>query len=340
MAYINIKSAADLKKHLNDLPKCSNEYQKRAIDHQNSLTKPLGSLGKLEEVAIWLAGWQKNERPSIKNASCIVFAGNHGVAAKGVSAFPKEVTAQMVENFKNGGAAINQLTEFSGASLNVVSLDIDQPTHDFTLVPAMSEKECVNAIQSGADAVIEDTDILLLGEMGIGNTTSAAAVALSTFGGKASDWVGYGTGIDEKTYELKKDVVEAAVELHKNDQNNAFDILRTVGGRELAAISGAVLEARIRRIPVILDGFISTSAASVLLKDSDIALEHTLVSHLSVEPGHKMLVEFIKKNPLLNLEMRLGEASGAAVALLIVKAALAAHNGMATFDQAGVSSNE
>lgn len=340
MAYINIKSAADLQRRLNDLPEFSSEYQKRAIDHQNSLTKPPGSLGKLEEVATWLAGWQKNERPIIKNASCIVFAGNHGVAAKGVSAFPTEVTAQMVENFKNGGAAINQLTEISGASLKVVSLDINQPTHDFTLAPAMSAEECANAIQAGADAVTEKTDILLLGEMGIGNTTSAAAVALSTFGEKASDWVGYGTGIDEKTYEFKKDVVGAAVELHKNNQNNAFDILRTVGGRELAAISGAVLEARQRRIPVILDGFISTSAASVLLKDNDKALDHTLVSHLSVEPGHKMLTEFIKKPPLLNLEMRLGEASGAAVALLIVKAALATHNGMATFDQAGVSNND
>lgn len=340
MVKINIKSATDLLKFLNDLPEFTNEFRDQAILHQNSLTKPPGSLGKLEEIATWLAGWQNQKQPKINHASCIVFAGNHGVATKGVSAFPPEVTAQMVENFKNGGAAINQLTDIAGASLNVVSLDIDRPTHDFTLKPAMSDAECSNAIQKGADAVPENVDILLLGEMGIGNTTSAAAVAFSTFGGEASDWVGYGTGINEETHQFKQDVVKAAVELHKKNQNTAFDILRTVGGRELAAIVGAVLEARHRRIPVILDGFISTAAAAVLLKDNNTALDHTLVSHLSVEPGHKKLIELIKKEPLLNLDMRLGEASGAAVALLIVNASLAAHNGMATFNQAGVSNNE
>lgn len=339
MTKITLKKASDLNDNLENLPDFNKNFHARALEHQSRLTKPQGSLGKLEEVATWLAGWQNNHCPKIDNATCIVFAGNHGVAAQGVSAFPAEVTAQMVVNFENGGAAINQLTNLAGAELNVVAMDLNNPTKDFTKSAAMSEEECCLALQTGANAIPKDVDILLLGEMGIGNTTSAATVALSTFGGTSKDWVGYGTGINEKSYFLKQSIVTAAFNLHKENQNSSFDILRTVGGRELAAIAGAVLEARHRRIPVILDGFISTAAASVLLKDNENALDHVLVSHLSVEPGHIKLVEKINKRPLLNLDMRLGEASGAAVALMIVKAALATHNGMATFDQAGVSNN-
>jgi len=340
MTFTNMNSKDGFENHLKTLPNSDKGFSELATARQDILTKPQGSLGRLEEIAIWMAGWQHQVKPSTDNCQCIVFAGNHGIAAQGVSAFPPEVTVQMVENFKQGGAAINHLTEAAGAALSVVPLALDRPTNDFTLTAAMSEDECLLALQAGAKAIHKDTNILLLGEMGIANTTSAAAVALSTFGGNAQEWVGYGTGIDEEGLKLKQQVVTKAVELHVQNQNSSFDILKTVGGRELAAIAGAVLEARHRSIPVILDGFISTAAAAVLLKDNPAALDHTLVSHLSVEPGHKKLIDAVNKKPILNLGMRLGEASGAAVALMIVKAAIAAHNGMATFDQAGVSANE
>lgn len=340
MSGVKIESATDLTHLLKSMPTRDPLVEELARERQNSLTKPAGSLGRLEEIAIWLAGWHQREKPSIDNAACVVFAGNHGVAAQGVSAFPPEVTEQMVLNFENGGAAINQLSALSGASLNVVSLNLDRPTKDFSVEPAMNEQECCDAMQTGVMSVPHDADILLLGEMGIANTTAAAAVAQSTFGGRAKDWVGRGTGIDDDSLKLKYDVVNCAVKLHGADQKSAFDIMRTVGGRELAAITGAVIEARHRRLPVILDGFISTAAAAVLCKENINALDHALISHQSVEQGHRNLIGKLGKRPILDLDMRLGEASGAAVALMIVKAALATHNGMATFAQAGVSENE
>lgn len=194
MSIFSINSAADIGPLLEEIPMSAGEYENIALKRQSSLTKPPGSLGRLEEIAVWLAGWQRKEKPTAEKAACIVFAGNHGVAAQGVSAFPTEVTEQMVLNFEKGGAAINQLTKLSGASLNVVSLDLEQPTKDFTVEPAMTERECLDAIRKGAEAIPVDADIVLLGEMGIANTTSAAAVALSVFGGHASDWVGRGTG--------------------------------------------------------------------------------------------------------------------------------------------------
>ena len=201
----------------------------------------------------------------------------------------------------------------------------------------MTEAQCCAALQVGANAVPEDADILMLGEMGIGNTTSAAAVSNAVFGGTATDWIGPGTGVNEEGLAIKRDVVDQAIALHKENQTTAFECLRTVGGRELAAIAGAVAEARHRRIPVLLDGFIATAAAAALIKDNPSALDHTLISHVSKEPGHKRLAKNLNKRPVLDLDMRLGEASGAAVALLIVQAALATHNGMATFGEAGVS---
>ena len=332
---INYKS--DFIEALQDLPALDKKAVEQAVKRQSELTKPLGSLGRLEDIAVFFAGWQVTQVPTSDYPVCIVFAGNHGVAARGVSAFPAEVTAQMVQNFKDGGAAINQLSNAAGAALKVISLNLDQPTHDFTSQPAMSEVECCAAIQAGIDAIPSICDVLLLGEMGIGNTTSAATVALSTFGGRALDWVGPGSGIDDRAIQIKQQIIQHGYDLHHTKQNNAFDILQTVGGRELAAIAGAVLMARHRRIPVLLDGFITTAAAAALTKSNPRALDHGLVSHVSAEPGHKQMLSHLGQQPLLNLNMRLGEASGAAVALLIVKAALAAHNGMATFSEAGVS---
>ncbi|VAV99317.1 Nicotinate-nucleotide--dimethylbenzimidazole phosphoribosyltransferase [hydrothermal vent metagenome] len=340
MTKLAVASAAEFDRRLTDLPKPDEAACELAKVRQASLTKPEGSLGRLEEIALWLAGWQGREIPEIKQPCCLVFAGNHGVTAQGISAFPAEVTVQMVANFNAGGAAINQLAQLGGAAFQVIPLMLDQPTADFTTAPAMSEEDCCGAIQAGIDAVPEDADFLLLGEMGIGNSTAAAALALALFGGVAGDWVGKGTGLDSAGVAHKADVVDRAIALHKAKDLSPFDCLRTFGGRELAAIVGAVLVARYRRIPVMLDGFIVTASAAILAACNPQALDHTMIGHMSSEPGHSRLTRLLNKRPLLDLDMRLGEGSGAAVALLIVQAALAAHQGMATFEQAEVSQHD
>ncbi len=308
-----------------------------ATARQSQLTKPAGSLGRLEDIAIWIASWQGVEKPQLNAPSCLVFAGNHGVAALGVSAFPAEVTVQMVGNFAAGGAAINQLTAAAGASLDVIALDLDNPTNDFTLGPAMSVEETLDAMAQGAAAIPNDADILLLGEMGIANTTAAAAIGMATLGGVAEDWVGPGTGVDADGLRLKAEVITKAVTTNKAMMSDGLHILAAVGGRELAAIAGAVLAARHRRIPVLLDGFISTASALPLLMDNPAAFDHCLISHKSKEPGHHAIIEKTGKTPLIDLGLRLGEGSGAATALPIIRAAIAAHSGMATFAEAGVS---
>jgi nicotinate-nucleotide--dimethylbenzimidazole phosphoribosyltransferase len=325
---------------LGELPAPSVAAGDAARARQGQLTKPPGSLGRLEDLAIWFAGWQGREIPRLERAHCLIFAGNHGVAAKGVSAFPAEVTAQMVANFEHGGAAINQLCRVAGAELSVTALELDQPTADFTEAPAMSAKECLAALQAGADAVPGDAEVVLLGEMGIANTTAAAALALACFGGTATDWVGPGTGVDAAGLARKADVVTAALARHGAAANSSFECLRRVGGRELAAIAGATLAARHRRIPVILDGFIATAAAAVLRLDQPAALEHAVIAHCSAEPGHRKLLDALAMEAILDLGLRLGEASGAALALMLLRAAIATHAGMATFADAGVSNSD
>lgn len=300
------------------------------------LTKPAASLGRLDEIAIWYAGWRKSPRPRVERPQVIVFAGNHGVTAKGVSAFPAEVTAQMVLNFQAGGAAINQLSALAGAAMSVVALDLDRPTADFTEGPAMTGAEVVAALATGWMAVDPQADLLVCGEMGIGNTTSAAAIAYCLYGGMASDWTGRGTGVDDAGLARKTAVVEAARVRHA-DVTDPLEILRCVGGREIAAMAGAMAAARHHGIPVILDGFISTAAAAVLDRTTPQALDHCIAGHVSAEGAHPQLLRRIGKTPLLDLGLRLGEASGAAVAIGIVKAAVACHSGMATFAEAGVS---
>ena len=302
---------------------------------QAELTKPPGSLGRLEELAVFMAGWQGRERPRIDRAQALIFAGNHGVTAQGVNPFPVEVTAQMVENFRNGGAAINQLCRLAGADLSVIALDLDRPTEDFTQGMAMEVPDLVAAIQTGKNAVDPEADVILLGEMGIGNSTVAAALAAATFGGSAEDWVGPGTGADDDIMARKIAAVNAGLKRHKGAAT-AASILGSYGGREQAAICGAVIRARELGIPVILDGFICSAAAGVLLVNDPEALDHCLLGHESAEPGHRRLVAVIKKKPVVTLDMRLGEGSGAAVALLILRAALECHNGMATFGEAGI----
>ena len=307
----------------------------RARDSQ--LTKPPGALGRLEDLAAWYAGWRGDPRPRVSAPQVIVFAGNHGVAAQGVSAFPPDVTAQMVANFEAGGAAINQLAELAGASMDVHALALDTPTADFTAAPAMTEAEVAAALSTGWGAVDPEADLLVVGEMGIGNTTPAAALSMALLGGKAEDWTGRGTGVVGVALANKCAVVAKGVSLH-GAAGDGLETLRRLGGREIAAMSGAIARARALRIPVVLDGFICSAAALTLAKTLDLkVLDHCVAGHLSAEGGHGRLLEALGKEPLLSLGLRLGEGSGAALAIQVVKAAVACHSGMATFAEAGVS---
>lgn len=310
-----------------------------ARTRQGELTKPAGSLGRLEELASFFAGWQGKARPKISRARAAIFAGNHGVTVHGVSAFPPSVTAQMVANFAAGGAAINALSDAAGLELSVVALDLDRPTADFTVGAAMSEAECLDALNRGAAVVDTDLDLIVLGEMGIGNSTAAAALCARSLGGSAADWAGPGTGIDGHGVARKAAVIDRAIAFHADAPRTAFETLRRVGGREIAAIAGAILRARQLRIPVLLDGFICTSAIAPLAADNPAITDHCLAGHCSAEPGHKRLLGHLGLDPLLALDMRLGEGSGAAVATNIVRSALAAHDRMATFAEAAVSAS-
>ena len=331
-------SPKEIEKIIADLPQIDFEIQKKATIRQGLLTKPINSLGILEDIAIWLAGWQRTEKPNIKNGHCLIFAGNHGVVAQNISPFPQEVTNQMVQNFQTGGAAINQLCRVADLNLHVIPMQLEEPTNDFTTGPAMKTDEVLLAMNSGAEAIPDHCDYLVLGEMGIGNTTSAAALCLCQFGGIGLDWVGPGTGLDQNGVKHKAMVIEKALTVNQPIKDNLLSLLKAFGGRELAAIAGAVLAARIKSIPVMLDGFITTAAAAVLTAKGRFGvLDHTLISHISSEPGHLPLAIKLNKEPIFDLRMCLGEASGAAVATLLVRAACATHNDMATFSEAGVS---
>jgi nicotinate-nucleotide--dimethylbenzimidazole phosphoribosyltransferase len=308
-----------------------------AVMRERQLTKPAGALGRLEDLASWLATWQAKHPPVVNHPRTAVFAANHGVAARGVSAYPAEVTAQMVQNFINGGAAVNQLCASVDADLRVYEMGLDEPTADFTVEPAMSESDCARAMAYGMMAIEPGLDVVALGEMGIGNTTAAAALCLALFGGTAEDWVGPGTGVAGEVLANKIAVVERAVALHGPAMTDPFEALRHVGGLELAAIAGAILAARLARVPVLLDGYVSTAAAAVLHAADRRALDQCVVAHRSAEPGHRRLLDRIGKEPLLDLGMRLGEGSGATLAIAVLKAAAACHTGMATFAEAAVS---
>ena len=327
---------------------CLPQPDPHAIAHartrQANLTKPPGSLGRLEDIAIFMAGWQGTPRPTITHAQAVIFAGNHGICAQGVNPYPQEVTGQMVANFRAGGAAINHLCRASGADLKVVALDLDQPTADFTQGPAMTEAEVLSAMAQGAAAIDPTAQIIALGEMGIGNSTVAAALCCALFGGTPAEWVGPGTGSDDTGIARKTDAIARGLARHAPNLASfpaqppawPLSILAAFGGREQAAICGAVLAAREARIPVVLDGFICTAAAAILSPLSG-SLAHCLAGHSSAEPGHKRLLHTLGLMPILDLGMRLGEGSGAALALGIVRAALGVHDGMATFAEASVA---
>jgi len=304
------------------------------------LTKPPGSLGRLEDIAVFMAGWQGSARPHVDNPLVAVFAGNHGVAAQGVSPYPQSVTQAMVANFTAGGAAINQICKTFDLSLKVYELALEKPTGDITVEPAMDERTCAGTMAFGMEALASEPDLLILGEMGIGNTTVAAAICHALYGGAAEDWVGRGTGVDDAGLERKAEAVRNAVALHKPHLTDPLQVLARLGGREVAAMAGAILAARIRRTPVVLDGYVVSAAAAALFALDETALDHCLAGHVSAERPHRELLRRLGKTPLLDLGMRLGEASGAALAAAIVKVAIACHNGMATFAEAGVAGKE
>ncbi len=330
-------SFADLRAVCLDLPSGHPAASSAVAQREDTLTKPPKSLGRLEELVAFLAHWQGHAPPRLDRVDILVFAGNHGVTRQGVSAYPSEVTVQMVANFASGGAAINQLARHGGASLNVIPLDLDRPTQDFTETAALTEAEFLAAVQTGFEAVSSESDLIGLGEMGIGNTTAAAALAAALFGGGGGRWAGRGTGVDDEGLTRKRSVIDRALARHTAILNDPLRVAAALGGRELAAILGAALAARRYGIPVILDGFVCTAAVAPLYKLRADTLAHTIAGHVSAESGHRMLLDELALKPLLDLNMRLGEASGAALALPLLRAALACHTGMATFAEAGVS---
>jgi nicotinate-nucleotide--dimethylbenzimidazole phosphoribosyltransferase len=331
------KSLDELRSTCVNLSAGSDSAAAAVASRQDTLTKPQGSLGRLEAIAAWLARWQGRDMPKLDHVKVFVFAGNHGVTAQGVSAFPSEVTVQMVANFAGGGAAINQLARIAGADLDVIPLDLDHPTGDFTQGPAMADDAFLAAVSAGYDAVTRDLDLVCFGEMGIGNTTPAAAISAALFGGGAEKWTGRGTGVDDAGLARKVKAIDAGLARHAATLSDPLKVAANLGGRELAAILGATIAARHHGIPVLIDGFVCTAAAAPLAKLHPNGLAHTIAAHVSAEAGHRNLLEALGLSPLLDLGMRLGEGSGACLAVNIVRSALECHARMASFAEAGVS---
>lgn len=327
----------DIRALLRDMPFPDENAADQCRRHESQLTKPPGALGRLENISEWLAMWQGHYPPRAERIVVAVFAGNHGVVAQGVAAYPQAVTAQMVANFRADGAAVNQICKQFDLGLKVFELALEIPTADITVDAALDEAACAATMAYGMEAIAGGCDLLCIGEMGIGNTTIAAAICHGLYGGTAGEWVGPGTGVDAAGLARKADAVRRAVDFHHGHLSDPLELLRRLGGRELAAMAGAILAARLQQVPVLLDGYVACAAAAVLHACEPTALDHCQVGHRSAEPAHGRLLERLGKTPILDLGMRLGEGSGAALAAAIVKAAVALHTGMATFQSAGVS---
>jgi nicotinate-nucleotide--dimethylbenzimidazole phosphoribosyltransferase len=320
------------------------EGNEEAVDavriHDAQLTKPPGSLGRMEDLVEWLARWQGKSTPTLDNPMVAIFAANHGVTDQGVSAFPREVTAQMVANFTAGGAAISQICALHELNLRVFELALELPTGDITLAPAMDDKTCAATIAYGMEAIAGRPDCLAIGEMGIGNTTVAAALFAALYGGSGADWAGRGTGVDDAGLSRKADAVDRALAFHRDGPTDPLAILARLGGREIAAMLGALVAARHQKIPVIVDGFVATAAAAVAHAVNPHAIDHCIFGHVSAESAHAKALDRMGATPLLDLGMRLGEGSGAALGLVLAKTALHLHTNMATFASAGVSGKD
>ena len=317
----------DVRDLLRDLPAGDAEAEKRVRDNFARMAKPAGSLGRLEDIAAWLARW--SGRPPVANrVQVAIFAGNHGVARHGIS--PRSVIATQagVELAAAGGAAINQLCLAYDLALKVFDLALDLPTADIAEAAALDARGCAATIAFGMEAVAERADVLVIGELGVGNSTVAAALCAALFGGKGADWVGPGSGAGEPMIRRKAEIVDRALAVHAGQLVDPLEVLRRLGGREFAAIAGAILAARAQSVPVVLDGFAATAAAAVLHAANTAALDHCLLAHVSAEPGHRRLVERLGLRPLLDLGMHHGEGTGAALAAGVVKAAALTYSGM------------
>ena len=314
------------------------ERSRRAVaDRAAQVLRPAGALARLDEVCGWLAAWQRTERPSVEHPAAIVFVADHGVATEGVSAYPSEVTPAMLRALREGAATAAAMARVVGAELHAIDVGTGRPTGNIVREPAMDPERFARCFEAGRSAVAGLTcDLLVLGEMGIGNTTPAAAVAGTLFGGPAEEWTGRGTGVDDATWARKVAVVEAARSRVPSGAG-PMEILRDVGGAELVAIAGAALEARLRSIPILLDGFVVTAAVAPLEVAVAGSLDHCIAGHRSPEPGHALLLSKLGKEPLIELGMRLGEASGALAALPLVRLAVAAVLDVATFEEFGLS---
>lgn len=326
---------------LSALPSPHEEAMAAIRDRAAQVLRPAGALARLDEVAVWLAGWQRTTHPRVESPAAVVFVADHGVAAEGVSAYPAEVTSAMLRALRDGVATASAMASTLGARLSVVDVGVGRPSANLLHEPALSEARFRECIEAGRRAVGEleadlEADLLVLGEMGIANTTPAAAVCAALFGGPAEEWTGRGTGIDDAGFARKVAVVEAA-RRRVGDGPGPLEVLRQVGGPELVAIAGAVIEARLRSIPVVLDGFVVTAAVAPLEVARPGALDHSLAGHCSGEPGHRLLLDKLGKAPLLDLGLRLGEGSGALAAVPLVKLAAACVTDVATFSEWGLS---
>jgi nicotinate-nucleotide--dimethylbenzimidazole phosphoribosyltransferase len=342
---------------LKEAVKPLNETARAAAQaRQGQLTKPPGALGRLEDLAIYLAAMQGRELPQVERVHIGVFAGDHGVAAEGVSAFPQAVTAEMVKNFARGGAAISVAAKQLGATLEVVNLGtafdtgelpgvlqckLGKGTANFAQEAAMSEDQLVAALQAGRDsaarAAASGAQLYIGGEMGIANTTAAAALACALLQLSPQQLAGPGTGLDAAGVQHKAQVIARALMLHAAHLNDASEVLRRLGGFEIAALAGAFVGSSQCGIPVLVDGYIASAAALIAVRLNPGVADWLLFAHRSAEPGHTLLLQALEAKPLLNLGMRLGEGSGAAVAVPLIRMACALHSGMATFAEAGVS---
>jgi nicotinate-nucleotide--dimethylbenzimidazole phosphoribosyltransferase len=331
-------------------------WLERAAERQTQLTKPPGSLGVLEEIANRLAAIRRTLRPEVYRQRIYVAAADHGVAVEGVSAYPREVTTQMVYNFLRGGAAINALARYSGIEVRVVDAGVDadfldaselirakilRGTANFTSGPAMTREQAIRSITIGIElaqvAAAEGIDLLGVGEMGIGNTTSASAITAALTRLPPEYVTGRGTGVDDTGWRRKVSAVKRALAINRPDSNDALDLLAKVGGAEIGVMTGLALGAAAQRVPVVADGFISSSAAALAYLFCPNVRDYLFIAHRSQEAGHDALIEFIGLQPLLDLQMRLGEGTGAALAMHLIGAAARLLGEMATFTEAGVS---
>ena len=348
-----------LNRILNEIKPLDSSAMATAQHRQDSLTKPHGSLGRLEELSIQIAGIKASSAPEVKHKAIITMAADHGIVAEGVALYPQEVTRQMIFNFLNGGAGINVLANHIGARVVIVDMGvmggfqpmpgllckmIDFGTKNMAQEPAMTQQQAITALEAGIELVEDEIDkgldIIGTGDMGIGNTATSSAILAAVSGQPVVKVTGRGTGLDDKQLAHKLSAIEKALSLNKPDPKDPIDVLAKVGGFEIGGLAGVILAGAARRIPVVIDGFISGAAALIAIGLSPQAKDYIIAAHLSAEAGHKLLLDFLGLKPLLNLNMRLGEGTGAALGISLAEAAVRTLNEMATFAEAGVAEAE